>query len=191
MASSSLQFPEGSEIAFRNLKDAKLLAMDIGGSLTKIAYYSTVPVRRIVYDADSPEEDKVSDPKGRRETLDGTVYEILEGARLHFIKFETSQIEKCLDYVRLTLMRGSENDDSSSVNKTISVTGGGAYKFADLIKEKLNLEVSKVDEMDCICSGANFLLKVSAATLFLECHPCHSSIMVLCSSRAIYLGFCQ
>jgi hypothetical protein len=27
---------EESEIAFRNLKDAKLLAMDIGGSLTKL-----------------------------------------------------------------------------------------------------------------------------------------------------------
>ena len=64
-------------------------------------------------------------------------------------------------------MRGSENDDSSSVNKTISVTGGGAYKFADLIKEKLNLEVSKVDEIDCICSGANFLLKVSLFKIIL------------------------
>jgi len=85
---SSLQLPEGSEIAFRNLKDAKLLAMDIGGSLTKIAYYSTVPVRRIVYDVDSG-EDTVADTKGRREVLEGTVYEILEGARLHFIKFET------------------------------------------------------------------------------------------------------
>jgi pantothenate kinase len=157
--SSSLQLPEGSEIAFRNLKDAKLLAMDIGGSLTKIAYYSTVPVRRIVYDAENSDDVAADDVKGRREVLDGTVYEILEGARLHFIKFETSQIEKCLDYVRKTLMRG-ENKEDSVVNKTISVTGGGAYKFADLIKEKLNLEVSKVDEMDCICAGANFLLKV-------------------------------
>ncbi len=29
----------------RNLKDAKIFAMDIGGSLAKIAYYSTVPSR--------------------------------------------------------------------------------------------------------------------------------------------------
>ena len=43
-------------------------------------------------------------------------------------------------------------------DKTIYVTGGGAYKFADLISEKLNLKVSKVDEMSCICAGANFLL---------------------------------
>jgi hypothetical protein len=76
MTSSSLQFPEGNEIAFRNLKDAKLLAMDIGGSLTKIAYYSTVPVRRIVYDVDNADDDEEN---GRREALDGTVFEILEG----------------------------------------------------------------------------------------------------------------
>jgi hypothetical protein len=63
--SSSLQLPEESEIAFRNLKDAKLLAMDIGGSLTKIAYYSTVPVRRIVYDQDL-ENENVADKKCRR-----------------------------------------------------------------------------------------------------------------------------
>ena len=31
------------DVAFRNLKDAKIFAMDIGGSLAKIAYYSTVP----------------------------------------------------------------------------------------------------------------------------------------------------
>ena len=92
---SSLQLPEGSEIAFRNLKDAKLLAMDIGGSLTKIAYYSTVPVRRIVYDVDSG-EDTVTDTKARREVLEGTVYEILEGARLHFIKFETRFLNFCI-----------------------------------------------------------------------------------------------
>ena len=56
-------------------------------------------------------------------------------------------------------MKG-DDDVIGVVNKTISVTGGGAFKYADRIKEKLNLEVAKVDEMDCICAGANFLLKV-------------------------------
>jgi pantothenate kinase len=44
-------------------------------------------------------------------------------------------------------------------DRTINVTGGGAYKYSDLISEKLGLKVTKVDEMDCICAGANFLLK--------------------------------
>jgi len=76
----------------------------------------------------------------------------LESKRYFFV-----QIEKCLDYVRATLM---SNKDGPTVSKTISVTGGGAYKFADLIKEKLQLQVSKSEEIECICSGANFLLKV-------------------------------
>ena len=36
-------------------------------------------------------QDDVNTKNGRREVVDGTVFEILEGARLHFIKFETSQ----------------------------------------------------------------------------------------------------
>lgn len=39
-------------------------------------------------------------------------------------------------------------------------TGGGAYKFADLFKERLGLSLDKEDEMGCLVAGANFLLKV-------------------------------
>ena len=39
-------------------------------------------------------------------------------------------------------------------------TGGGAYKFADLFKERLGVSIEKEDEMDCLVAGANFLLKV-------------------------------
>ena len=42
--------------------------------------------------------------KCRIEIEDGSIIEINEDARLHFIKFETRQIEKCLDYIRDTLM---------------------------------------------------------------------------------------
>lgn len=39
-------------------------------------------------------------------------------------------------------------------------TGGGAYKFTDLFKEKLGIVLDKEGEMDCLVAGANFLLKV-------------------------------
>lgn len=42
----------------------------------------------------------------------------------------------------------------------MKATGGGAYRFADLFKEKLGVSLDKVDEMDCLVSGANFLLNV-------------------------------
>ncbi|KAJ6356086.1 hypothetical protein OIU78_004239 [Salix suchowensis] len=41
----------------------------------------------------------------------------------------------------------------------IKATGGGAYKFSDLFKEKLGISLEKEDEMDCLVTGANFLLK--------------------------------
>ena len=102
--------------------------MDIGGSLTKIAYYSTLPLKKIVYDNKDNDQVKTltsnvtlkqfnvveqilvkgknllsenapiksfhcdNNPKSFLLTLqeveltDDTVYEVTEGARLHFIK---------------------------------------------------------------------------------------------------------
>ena len=39
------------------------------------------------------------------------------------------------------------------------MTGGGAYKYTDLITDKLGVRVDKEDEMDCLINGCNFLLK--------------------------------
>ena len=55
--------------------------MDIGGSLTKIAYYSILPLKKIVYDVE-PETTETVD--------DDAVYEVTEGARLHFIKVNSA-----------------------------------------------------------------------------------------------------
>ncbi|KAE8726194.1 Pantothenate kinase 2 [Hibiscus syriacus] len=41
----------------------------------------------------------------------------------------------------------------------LAKAGGGAYKFADLFKERLGVSIEKEDEMDCLVAGANFLLK--------------------------------
>lgn len=42
----------------------------------------------------------------------------------------------------------------------VKVTGGGAYKYADLVTEKLGgMPIDKCDEMKCIVRGCNFLLK--------------------------------
>ena len=45
------------------------------------------------------------------------------------------------------------------IGSTIKVTGGGAYKYAELIEQKLGLKISKKDEMECMIRGCNFLLK--------------------------------
>ncbi|GIL89536.1 hypothetical protein Vretifemale_17363 [Volvox reticuliferus] len=41
----------------------------------------------------------------------------------------------------------------------VKATGGGAYKYADVFKERLGVVLEKEDEMACLVSGCNFLLK--------------------------------
>ena len=63
------------------------------------------------------------------------VYDVSEGARLHFVKFETRFISQCLDFIQQHLVGSKDN----VLGKSIKATGGGAYKYTDLIQEKLGL----------------------------------------------------
>lgn len=62
-------------------------------------------------------------------------YEVSQGDRLHFVKFETKYIETCLDFLQQNLVASAD----VMKEKKIKVTGGGAYKYADLLQEKLGL----------------------------------------------------
>ena len=70
----------------RNVKNAPSFAVDIGGSLTKLAYYSTV---------------KFKINKVHKDEKD--LYDISESEkltpRLHFIVFENSHLEEALDFI--------------------------------------------------------------------------------------------
>eukprot|EP00069_Balaena_mysticetus_P012089 bmy_21559T0 len=133
---------------FRNLENAKRFAIDIGGSLTKLAYYSTVQhkVAR-VRSFDHSDKDTEQDHEPPYEI---SVQEEVT-ARLHFVKFENTYIEACLDFIKDHLV--------NTETKVIQATGGGAYKFKDLIEEKLQLKVDKEDVMTCLIKGCNFVLK--------------------------------
>ncbi|XP_077583332.1 4'-phosphopantetheine phosphatase [Stigmatopora nigra] len=130
---------------FRNLENAKCFAIDIGGSLTKLAYYSTVQhkVAKVRSFEHSTEEaaDKLYEISVQEEVT----------ARLHFIKFENAYIETCLDFIKDHLV----NTDT----KVIKATGGGAHKFKELLEKKLKLKVDKEDEMTCLIKGCNFVLR--------------------------------
>lgn len=133
--------------AFRNLKNAKRFAIDIGGSLTKIAYYSTVSYKQALYEDDSV--------KKNGEIHQEIVETNVEGARIHFIKFETKHIETCLRFIKKNLV-GSRD---FMKGKSIKATGGGSYKYTNLLTNTLGLTVDKEDEMECLIKGCNFLLK--------------------------------
>uniref|UniRef100_A0A4W6EHW1 4'-phosphopantetheine phosphatase n=1 Tax=Lates calcarifer TaxID=8187 RepID=A0A4W6EHW1_LATCA len=130
---------------FRNLENAKRFAIDIGGSLTKLAYYSTVQhkvakVRSFEFSY-TPPNDKLYEISVQEEVT----------ARLHFIKFENAYIETCLDFIKDHLV--------NTETKVIKATGGGAHKFKELIERKLGLKVDKEDEMTCLIKGCNFVLR--------------------------------
>lgn len=133
-------------------RDAQVshLALDIGGSLIKMVYFSSNGVCAV-------------DDKGKKysKESDNNNSHILNG-RLQFVKFETSRISDCLEFISSKTLHhygGWNHDSPFSVKDIIKATGGGAFKFADLFKEKLGISLDKVDEMDCLVTGANFLLK--------------------------------
>ncbi|KNA25742.1 hypothetical protein SOVF_004050 [Spinacia oleracea] len=140
--------------------DISHLALDIGGSLIKLVYFSR-------------HEDKSAEDKRKRSMKqifgisngNRRSYPIL-GGRLHFVKFETAKINECLDFIKSKqLHRGGmvarcwPTDALSNENVVVKATGGGAYKFTDLFKERLGVSLDKEDEMDCLVAGANFLMK--------------------------------
>jgi len=42
--------------------------------------------------------------------------------------------------------------------KFVHATGGGAYKYSGIVKERLNVDFKQLDEMRCMISALNFLV---------------------------------
>ncbi|KAE9454613.1 hypothetical protein C3L33_13482, partial [Rhododendron williamsianum] len=122
------------------------------GSLIKLVYSSN--------NSEPDDKGKQSSKECSGVSNDSNDYPVL-GGRLHFAKFETSKINDCLEFISSKQLHrhGRWHHEAAGHDKdTIKATGGGAYRFADLFKEKLGVGLDKVDEMDCLVSGANFLL---------------------------------
>lgn len=78
------------------------------------------------------------------------------GGKLHFVKFETSKIEECLNFIET---KGLHRRGDSSIPARVKATGGGAFKYADKFRDRLGLILEREDEMGCMVGGCNFLLK--------------------------------
>ncbi|XP_050276667.1 pantothenate kinase 1 isoform X2 [Quercus robur] len=147
---SEFQIPGNSD---PNQKTSHL-SLDIGGSLIKLVYFST-------NDGDDDDELGRSGKESVGVSNGNRSFPVLKG-RLHFSKFETCKINDCLDFIQTKQLHigGCQRLGALPIEKTIiKATGGGAYKYADLFKEKLGICLDKEDEMDCLVAGANFLLK--------------------------------
>ncbi|KAL5199445.1 hypothetical protein ABZP36_020648 [Zizania latifolia] len=111
------------------------------------------------------------------------------GAELRFTKFERRRLQECFEFLRakgLVRCNGSTTG-SSKENMTLKATGGGAYKFADDFREKLGVCLDKLDEMDSVVSGANFLLQNIPGAAFTHMNGKRSSVDISPNNLFPYL----
>eukprot|EP01112_Ceratiomyxa_fruticulosa_P018954 TRINITY_DN6134_c0_g2_i6.p1 TRINITY_DN6134_c0_g2~~TRINITY_DN6134_c0_g2_i6.p1 ORF type:complete len:566 (+),score=114.93 TRINITY_DN6134_c0_g2_i6:1370-3067(+) len=156
----------------------KHFAMDIGGTLAKIVYFEPTPssssstntnssnttstTTTTTSSADNSNDNKANTLSPLLKLPEG-YYNSL-GGKIHFLKFETRYINDCLDFISASGLHIDRNfmlasDDDEFPKKTINITGGGAYKYANLIEKRLGVTLHKEDEMVCLIEGLNFLLK--------------------------------
>ena len=120
------------------------IAIDIGGSLIKTVYFSNDVARASMDDGD-----------GRRLRPRSINLSRL-GGKLHFVKFETSKIHDALRFIQdKKLLERSETAGHSKAR--ILATGGGAYKYANVFLEELDVVLEKKDEFACLVAGCSFL----------------------------------
>ncbi|MBE3048069.1 type II pantothenate kinase [Candidatus Bathyarchaeota archaeon] len=74
------------------------------------------------------------------------------GGRLNFHNFETDKIDDCLEFMSHLNAKQALNG-SRPGELCVMATGGGAYKFYDKIREALDVDVIREDEMECLIIG--------------------------------------
>ncbi|KAG9244825.1 pantothenate kinase-like protein [Calycina marina] len=104
------------------------IAVDIGGSLAKLVYFSREP------------------------------HDSLPGGRLNFVNFETSRIEDCIAFMSHLKRKQQTLNGSHPSSLCIMATGGGAFKYYDHIREVLGVDVLREDEMECLIIGLDFFI---------------------------------
>ncbi|KAI1212542.1 fumble-domain-containing protein [Annulohypoxylon truncatum] len=121
------------------------IAVDIGGSLAKLVYFSR--------------EAHSTDP----------------GGRLNFQSFETDRIDDCIEFMRHLKDKQLALNGSKPGELCVMATGGGAYKYYDRIRQRLDVDVLREDEMECLIIGLDFFITEIPREVFTysETDPMH------------------
>ncbi|TMS04461.1 Pantothenate kinase 1 [Larimichthys crocea] len=126
--------------------------MDIGGTLVKLVYFEPVDITA------EEEQEEVENLKSIRRYLTSNVAYGKTGVRdvhlelrnltmcgrtgnLHFIRFPTQAMPRFIQM--------GHDKNFSSLHTTLCATGGGAYKFENDFRTVADLELLKLDELDC------------------------------------------
>ncbi|XP_075787099.1 LOW QUALITY PROTEIN: pantothenate kinase 2, mitochondrial [Pelodiscus sinensis] len=134
--------------------------LDIGGTLVKLVYFEPKDITA------EEEEEEVENLKSIRKYLTLNVAYGSTGIRdvhlelkdltlcgrkgnLHFIRFPTHDMPAFIQM-------GSEKN-FSSLHTTLCATGGGAYKFEQDFRTVGDLQLRKLDELDCLIKGVLYI----------------------------------
>ncbi|XP_061156587.1 pantothenate kinase 2, mitochondrial [Syngnathus typhle] len=134
--------------------------MDIGGTLVKLVYFEPRDITA------EEEQEEVENLKSiRRYLTSNTAYgttgirdvhlELREltlcgrTGNLHFIRFPTQDLPAFLQMGR--------TKHFSSLHTSLCATGGGAYKFEADFRSTADLQLHKLDELDCLIRGVLYM----------------------------------
>jgi len=132
------------------------LAVDIGGSFTKLVYWRPPdPPDLPDYIIRELDESNVKFPLKPDPGLRVSVKIDENSGHLKFLKFPSNKTVEFCQFVFEHNLHKSYGPDKTNV---VNATGGGAFKYAELVKDKLDITFNKADEMKCLIDGLNFLL---------------------------------
>lgn len=100
------------------------------------------------------------------------------GGSLNFERFQTSDIEECVDFIRSLISRSAQvngvSEEEMKKSVKIMATGGGAHRFYELFSEGLGVEVRREDEMECLIEGLRFFTHIPEEVYFFSDELIHS-----------------
>lgn len=86
------------------------------------------------------------------------------GGSLNFERFETDDMEVCINFLRGLIERSAELNgvtlEEMRQSVKIVATGGGAHRCYDLLRNELGVEVHREDEMECLITGLGFITHI-------------------------------
>ncbi|CAM9019306.1 unnamed protein product [Wickerhamomyces anomalus] len=154
--------PETSDIAlpYQDAENISHIAVDIGGSLAKIVYFTSNQSINNSQEDLGPQINKKIISNGESNNNENSTDISDSGGRLNFYKIETERIDEFIEFIAKLI---------KFYNKKIHImaTGGGSIKFYDRLKKDLNVQVSKEDEMECLIRGLDFFITEIPNEVFL------------------------
>ena len=108
------------------------------------------------------------------------------GGSLNFERFETDDINVCVEFIQELIQRSAEMNGVSieEMRKGVKIlaTGGGAHRFYELFMEQIHVDVRREDEMECLIEGLKFITMIPDEVYFFSdeliqsiSHPAASS----------------